>query len=323
MILFDKKVFFDLVDSKKNIVVAFSGGGDSSALLHFCHELNQKKLLHGNLSAIHVNHSLNHHSDMWEDHCKIFCKERNIPFNSYVVSINKKKSGLESAARNARYKIFKRTLQANDQLLMAHHADDVAETILFRLFRGTGLDGLQGPMKKRFLGEGVLLRPWLGHTKSDLIKYLADNKIQHITDQSNFEDDQDRNFIRNELLKPASDRWPKASKQIQQTSELIFNHKSTYDLLLEQQFGSNIKGLKLHRKFLLDLDESSCTEIIRYWIKKNNVAMPNKKILGEILKAFIYSNPSAITRVNWSRADSEQKKAFLTFSDGDLVLNEK
>ena len=96
-----------------------------------------------------------------------------------------------------------------------------------------------------------------------------------------------------------------------------------YDILLEQQFGSQIKGLKLNRKFLLDLDESACAEIIRYWIKKNNVAMPNKKILGEILKAFIYSNPSAITRVNWSRADNDQKKAFLTFSDGDLVLNEK
>ena len=104
---------------------------------------------------------------------------------------------------------------------------------------------------------------------------------------------------------------------------IIFKHKKTYDILLEQQFGSQIKGLKLNRKFLLDLDESTCAEIIRYWIKKNNVAMPNKKILGEILKAFIYSNPSAITRVNWSRADNDQKKAFLTFSDGDLVLNEK
>ena len=120
-----------------------------------------------------------------------------------------------------------------------------------------------------------------------------------------------------------SGRWPNAPKQIQQTSELIFKHKKTYDILLEQKFGSQIKGLKLDRKFLLDLDESTCVEIIRYWIKKNNVAMPNKKILGEILKAFIYSKPSAITRVNWSRADNEQKKAFLTFSDGDLVLNEK
>ena len=89
------------------------------------------------------------------------------------------------------------------------------------------------------------------------------------------------------------------------------------------KFGSQIKGLKLHRKFLLDLDESTCVEIIRYWIKKNNAAMPNKKILGEILKAFIYSSPGARTQVNWSRADNDQNSAFLTFGDGDLILNEK
>jgi len=152
--LFDPKVFFDLVDPNKNIIVAFSGGGDSSALLHFCYELNQQGLLQGHLSAIHINHSLSKHSDSWEDHCKIFCRERNIDYQSYVVNINIKKSGLESAARNARYKIFQEALQPNDQLLMAHHADDVAETILFRLFRGTGLDGLQGPMKKRPLRKG-------------------------------------------------------------------------------------------------------------------------------------------------------------------------
>ena len=321
--MFDPKTFFNTVNPNKNIIVAYSGGVDSTAMLHFCYELHKKKLLLGNLSALHINHSLNTNSDLWEEHCQKFCEKRNIPFKSRTVEVSKKKSGLESAARQARYKIFTEVLKSNDQILLAHHADDVAETVLFRLFRGTGLDGLQGPMKKRYLGEGVLLRPWLDRTKSELIKYLSDHKIQHITDESNFNDDQDRNFIRNELMELISGRWPSAPKQIQQTSELIFKHKKTYDILLEQKFGSQIKGLKLDRKFLLDLDESTCIEIIRYWIKKNNVAMPNKKILGEILKAFIYSKPSAITRVNWSRADNEQKKAFLTFSDGDLVLNEK
>ena len=321
--MFDSKAFFNLVDPNKNIIVAFSGGGDSSALLHFCYDLNQNGLLQGNLSAIHINHSLNKESDHWEDHCKIFCEERNIPLQSHGINIDLKKSGLESAARNARYKIFKDALQSNDQLLMAHHADDVAETILFRLFRGTGLDGLQGPMKKRALGEGVLLRPWLGYTKTDLNKYLSTNDIKFISDETNFEDNQDRNFIRNEVLKMASNRWPNASMQIQQTAELVSKHKKAHDFLLDQQFGENIRGSKLYRKFLLDLEEDTCVEVIRYWIKINNVAMPNKKIIGEILKAFIHSNPTPRTKVNWSRADNDQKSAFLTFCDGYLILNEK
>ena len=321
--MFDSKAFFNLVDPNKNIVVAFSGGGDSSALLHFCYELNQNELLHGNLSAIHINHSLNKESDQWEEHCKIFCEERNIPLQSHAINIDVKKSGLESAARNARYKIFEDALQPDDQLLMAHHADDVAETILFRLFRGTGIDGLQGPMKKRTLGEGVLLRPWLGYTKVDLAKYLSTNDINFVSDETNFEDNQDRNFIRNEVLKMASSRWPNASMQIQQTAGLVSKHKKAHDFLLNQQFGKNIRGSKLYRKFLLDLEEDTCVEVIRYWIKINNVAMPNKKIIGEILKAFIHSNPTPRTKVNWSRADNDQKSAFLTFCDGYLILNEK
>ncbi|MDB2356889.1 tRNA lysidine(34) synthetase TilS [Gammaproteobacteria bacterium] len=321
--MFDRKAFFDLVDPNKNITVGFSGGGDSSALLHFCHQLNQQGLLRGNLSAIHINHSLHKNSDQWESHCKIFCKNRGIAFKSYVVNIDSKKSGLESAARNARYKIFEEVIKSNDQLLMAHHADDVAETILFRLFRGTGLDGLQGPINKRTLGEGVILRPWLAYTKADLSRYLSINDIEFMTDDTNFEDSQDRNYIRNKVLKIALSRWPNASKQIQQMAELVSKHKKTHDFFLHKQFGEKMEGLKLQRSFLLNLEEEICIEVIRYWIKLNNVAMPNKKIISEILKAFIYSNPTPKTQVHWSRADNEQKSAFLTFCDGDLVLNKK
>ena len=321
--MFDLKAFLDLVDPSQNIIVAFSGGCDSSALLHFCHELNLEEHLHADLSAIHVNHSINKNSNLWEDHCRKFCKDRNIPFQSYVVNISKKKSGLESAARNARYNIFKKVLKKNDQLLMAHHADDVAETVLYRLFRGTGLDGLQGPLKKRALGKGMIVRPWLSYTKVELSEYLSDHNIDFVHDDTNFEDNQDRNFIRNEVLNKTFNRWPNASKQIQKTADLVFKHKLAHDFLIARQFGENIKGSKLQRKFLLDLDEETCSEVIRFWIKANNLAMPNKKIIGEILKAFIFSNPSSKTQVNWSRADNDQKSAFLTFCDGDLILNDK
>ena len=321
--MFDLKAFLDLVNPGQNIIVAFSGGCDSSALLHFCHELNLEGYLHANLSAIHVNHSINKNSNLWEDHCRKFCIDRNIPFQSYVVYINTKKSGLESAARNARYDIFKKILKKNDQLLMAHHADDVAETVLYRLFRGTGIDGLQGPLKKRSLGKGMILRPWLSYTKAELSEYLSDHNIDFVLDDTNFEDNQDRNFIRNEVLNTTSNRWPNASKQIQKTADLVFRHKLAHDFLIERQYGENIKGSKLQRKFLLDLDEETCSEVIRFWIKANNLAMPNKKIFGEILKAFIFSNPSSKTQVNWSRADNDQKSAFLTFCDGDLILNDK
>ena len=70
--MFDPESFFDLVDPNKNVIVAFSGGGDSSALLHYCYKLNLEEHFHARLSAIHVNHSLNKNSGLWEDHCRKF-----------------------------------------------------------------------------------------------------------------------------------------------------------------------------------------------------------------------------------------------------------
>ena len=162
--MLDPNKFFHLIDPTKNIIIAYSGGGDSTALLNYCHELKQENHFTGSLSAIHVNHSLSPHADSWEMHCKNFCSERDIPLICESIKVDRKKSGLESAARQGRYEIFKQNISSSDQLLLAHHADDVAETLMFRLFRGTGIDGLNGPIKSRKIGEGILLRPCLLYT---------------------------------------------------------------------------------------------------------------------------------------------------------------
>ena len=73
-------------------------------------------------------------------------------------------------------RIFEKYLDHNDQLLTAHHSDDVTETIFLRLLRGTGIDGLQGPHKKRNLGKGYVIRPFLNISKKDIMQYLELNK---------------------------------------------------------------------------------------------------------------------------------------------------
>tara|TARA_B000000460_G_scaffold53197_1_gene35155 strand:+ start:858 stop:1823 length:966 start_codon:yes stop_codon:yes gene_type:complete len=321
--LISTNTFVNLVDPNKNIVIAYSGGGDSSALLHFCYELKQKNILLGNLSAIHINHSLNNEAEVWEKHCKNFCEERDIQLYCKKIFIDSKKSGLESAARQERYKIFANRLQSGDQLLLAHHADDVAETILYRLFRGTGLDGLQGPLKKRKLGDGVIIRPLLPYTKATLNAYLKDKKINFISDESNFNSDQDRNFIRNEVLELVQNRWPKAAQQIQKTSVFASQYVYLIESLLFDRFGESLLKNKLERQILTSLDEPICAEVLRYWIKNNNIAVPNQRILNEIMKAFIRSKPSLKTCVDWSRADQAQNGGVLIYVNGQLVLNKK
>ena len=89
------------------------------------------------------------------------------------------------------------------------------------------------------------------------------------------------------------------------------------------QFGEDLSESSLNLMFLKNLDSETCDEVLRYWIKKNNIAVPNKKILHEINKAFIKSQPSSKTCVDWSRADQAQSGGVLTFKDGDIIINNK
>ena len=174
----------DALSQENRIFVAFSGGLDSTALLFLCNKaLKQKKIR--NLKAIHINHNLSKNSDYWQQHCESFCRSNNIEFESFMVEVSKNKSSIESQARQARYKIFKSLLDENDQILLAHHRDDVLETFLLRLFRGTGVDGLSGLKEKRSLGKGKIIRPFLNLSKSDLEFFIHENDLPYVEDDTN------------------------------------------------------------------------------------------------------------------------------------------
>ena len=95
------------------------------------------------------------------------------------VDIKVSGEGLESAARKARYNIFEELLEENEQILIGHHSDDVAETFFLRLFRGTGVQGLEGPKIKRRVGKGYLIRPLLSYSKKELLKYANENNSRN------------------------------------------------------------------------------------------------------------------------------------------------
>ena len=140
------------VNLENKIYVAYSGGPDSTALLHLLAKISIDHQLE--VKAIHVNHNLSKESKAWEDHCKKICSILNIDLTIESVQIISDGGGIESASRKTRYKIFENLLESGDQILLAHHSDDVAETIFMRLLRGTGVDGLEGPKFTREIGKG-------------------------------------------------------------------------------------------------------------------------------------------------------------------------
>ena len=149
------------LDRTTKLFVAFSGGLDSTVLLHAL--LNDQIQSWAEIVALHVNHGLNEQAGEWELHCRDLCRRWGIRFKSTRLHLPaQSKHGLEAAAREARYQWFESELSIGSVVLTAHHLEDQAETVMGNLFRGSGVHGAAGISPFRTLGPGTLIRPLLG-----------------------------------------------------------------------------------------------------------------------------------------------------------------
>lgn len=188
--------------------IAFSGGLDSSVLLHLLAHLAKTENLPA-LSAIHIHHGLQAAADAWPAHCQSVCDALGVPLQVVHVQVQPGAS-LERAARDARYGAFIEATQANELLLTAQHRDDQAETLLFRLLRGAGVRGLSAMPSQRPLGRGHLLRPLLDVTRAELEAYAKVHQLSWIEDPSNQDLHYSRNFLRHQVFPVLTARWPQA-----------------------------------------------------------------------------------------------------------------
>ena len=188
--------------------IAFSGGLDSTVLLHLLAHLAKTQSLPA-LSAIHIHHGLQAAADAWPQHCQSVCDALGVPLQVVHVQVQPGAS-LERAARDARYGAFVEATQTNEVLLTAQHRDDQAETLLFRLMRGAGVRGLAGMPRERALGRGHLLRPLLDVSRAELEAYAAEQQLHWIEDPSNQDCQFSRNYLRHQVLPVMLERWPQA-----------------------------------------------------------------------------------------------------------------
>ncbi|WP_038436466.1 tRNA lysidine(34) synthetase TilS [Pseudomonas brassicacearum] len=189
--------------------IAFSGGLDSTVLLHLLASLSKNHSL-PTLSAIHVHHGLQAVADTWPDHCRSVCDALGVPLQVVHVQVQPGAS-LERAAREARYGAFLAAIHSNEVLLTAQHRDDQAETLLFRLLRGAGVRGLSAMPRRRPLGPGYLLRPLLDVSRAELEAYATQQGLSWIEDPSNDDHRYARNYLRQRVFPVLTEQWPQAS----------------------------------------------------------------------------------------------------------------
>lgn len=292
------------------LTIGFSGGMDSYVLLYAIHQTLQQVTANAEkypalqgfkLSALHINHGLSPRADAWQTHCEAICLKLNVSFLAQDVVIHRKTGeSLEELARQARYRVFADKLQPDECLLMAHHQDDQAETLLLRLMRGAGPRGLAAMPLSRPLGKGLLWRPFLEIPRAFLHDYANVHHLQWIHDESNLDVRFDRNFVRHELFPLIAKRWPGYRQSWQRSSQLSAEADQLNQELavIDYQLVMAESKQQLDCTGLLTLSSARQRNVIRYWLSLLAFPDPGWQVLRrcseEVLSAAIDTKPELI-----------------------------
>ncbi len=220
------------INKNDNIMVALSGGKDSMCLLNLLYSIKGKYNL--TLQAVNIEHGIRGEESIKDSlFVKNYCEKLNIPIKLFTVDAVKfsKENGysLEQGARILRYQIFNDLLNEDKTLKIAtaHHQSDNAESVLFNLFRGTGLKGLSGISQN----SNRIIRPLLTVKKVEIDQYVEENEIPFVQDLTNFDTTYSRNFIRNELFSKICEKFPMAIDNINAFSSLAREEDEFLDSL--------------------------------------------------------------------------------------------
>ncbi len=283
--------------------IGYSGGLDSQVLLHLCARFRADN--GGDFVAVHVNHGLHPEADKWQDHCRRSCEDLTIPFEAVSVDARPQPGeSPEEASRNARYQAFSRCLNSDEALLLAHHQDDQAETVLLQLLRGAGVAGLAGMGQAAGLGRGKLLRPLLGVSRQALHEYALKHRLDWIDDPSNQILDFDRNYLRHHLFPLLKQRWPGCARTLSRSA----GHFAETDRLLNE-WGRPLLLTMTDEEGALDIaalgqqSRPSQRWLLRAWLKDQRQRAPAAVLLDRILDEVIWSRGDRNPRVAWGDAE--------------------
>lgn len=295
------------------LLVGFSGGLDSTVLLHAAASLRPPRTI----TAVHVNHHLQVEADAWQRHCRAVGEQMGVVFQGFDAAIDNSGS-LEAAARTARYEIWERLLDDGQCLLLGHHADDQLETLLLRLLlRGGGAASLAGMPAARSLGKGRLLRPLLALPRRALRSYAAHHALHWIEDPSNAFVAHDRNFLRHEVLPRLHARWPQALDNLARSSMQLAADADLAAAALDAALARCAGHDTLHVERLIA--EPHAARALRHWLARHGIHAVPETRLTETLRQ-LTAAPDRMPRVQLDARHSLRRHDKHLFLVDDTML---
>lgn len=268
--------------NSQSILVAFSGGLDSTVLLHQL-VLWRAKNPEVALRAIHIHHGLSPQADNWVQHCELVCAQWLVPLVVERVHLEDDGLGIEAQARRARYQAFAQTLLPGEVLMTAQHLDDQCETFLLALKRGSGPAGLSAMGESSPFAGTQLIRPLLAQTREALEAWARQHELCWIEDESNQDDAYDRNFLRLRVTPLLQQRWPHFAQAVARSAALCAEQESLLDELLANDLADCVtaQGTLLLAPLMM-MSGVRRAALLRRWLARLNAPMPSRDGLERI-----------------------------------------
>ena len=233
---------------EENIVVGCSAGPDSMALLHYLTNNTKNKII-----CCHINHNVRKESKEEEKYLKNYCQKQNIPFEVYKIE-KYGENNFENEARIKRYNFYEQTLKKYNShyLFLAHHGDDLIETIIMKINRGSNLEGYAGIKEISKQKDYTIIRPFLSYTKEDLLDYDERNNIEYFIDKTNLDTTYTRNRIRANILPVLKKESKDIHKQFLKYSKVLLEYNTYIEEVIKEKENSiykdNVLDLNLFKK---------------------------------------------------------------------------
>lgn len=265
-----RHAYFDILNNyqlttAQTVVVAVSGGPDSMALLSLLIEV--KKKLSIKIICAHVNHNMRIESKQEKKMIEDYCLKNGVVFE-YMEILNYNKGNFHNEARKKRYDFFEKLIEKYQAkyLFTAHHADDLAETILIRLNRGSTLKGYAGFAKISKLGKYSIVRPLINISKDDILSFVKQNEIPYAIDCSNLKDVYTRNRIRKYIIPKLKEENSNILNKFYQFSETLLDYYNYVDKIVLNKYGLICDDNSLDVDKFKKEEELIQINILRKWL---------------------------------------------------------
>jgi tRNA(Ile)-lysidine synthase len=281
----------------QTLLLGFSGGLDSCVLFDL---LQRAQAAAGfRLQALHVNHGISPNAAAWERFCAERCTEAGVPFQAARVSVPRDSGqGLEAAARKARYAVL--LTQPVDAVLLAHHQDDQAETVLIQLLRGAGAKGLAAmpAISECLAGRPILLRPLLDVSRDALEGYARSRDLRWIEDESNLDLAYDRNFLRQHILPELEKRFPACRATLARSAAHLGESAILMDEMARDDAAHLVCEGRLDLSGLRTFSMPRAKNLLRCWLLGHSSSIPSTRRLAEIYQQLMNARPDAQIRIS-------------------------